>query len=166
MVHMKNETTTTPEDEASARMLLETVPPLMRMLHGTLRRGCADDELPTFGQMRMLAMLRERSWKLTDLATSHHVTPSTMSRLVDLLERRGWVQRAHAADDRRKVLLTLTEEGRKVDSLLTAQSIRAIAELMHKLEPDERSQMIIGLAVLRRLAMRAAEPTDEETRAS
>lgn len=145
-------------------MLLETLPPLMRMLHGAMRRGCADDEMPTFGQMRMLAMLRERSWKLTDLAASHHVTPSTMTRLVDLLERRGWVQRAQAADDRRKVLLTLTDEGRRTQAALTEQSIRSVAELMQKLDPQERAQMVAGLGVLRHLAERAAEPVDEENR--
>ena len=39
-----------------------------------------EEELPNFGQIRMLAILQARPWTLGDLASRHHVAASTMSR--------------------------------------------------------------------------------------
>ena len=67
--------------EHCASVLLDTLPPLMRMLHVALRRQAGSEEdAPNFGQIRMLEMLRLQPWKLTDLAARHHVAASTMSR--------------------------------------------------------------------------------------
>ncbi len=79
-----------------ANLLLETIPNLMRGLHGVLRqRKGADDEPHTMGQYRMLEMLHREPRTLSALAAMHHVTPSTMSRSIDVLVRKAWVARRH-----------------------------------------------------------------------
>ena len=87
-----------------ARLLLETIPNLMRSLHLISRQCRSDDEKQlNMGQFRMLAMLNEAPRTLGDLAASHHVTPSTMSRTIDVLVRKGWVLRVADLADRRQV---------------------------------------------------------------
>lgn len=47
-----------------------------------------------------------------DLAVAHQVQDQTMSRIVERLERGGYVTRERSADDRRRVLVHLTDAGR------------------------------------------------------
>jgi DNA-binding MarR family transcriptional regulator len=49
-----------------------------------------------------------------ELATRERVSAPAMSKHVDRLERDGLVTRTPSADDRRRVGLTLTDEGRRV----------------------------------------------------
>lgn len=48
-----------------------------------------------------------------DLAVAHQVQDQTMSRIVERLERGGYVVRERSPDDRRRVLVHLTEAGRR-----------------------------------------------------
>lgn len=159
---MSNPEQAAPSTEVCARMLLETIPQLMRMLHGAMRRS--HGEAHTFGQMRMLAMLRERPCMLTDLAARHHVAPSTMSRTVDALVERGWVARTSAPDDRRKVLLELTDHGAQSLDLLFEQSCEIVADLMAPLGAPERRDLVDGLVVLQHLATFAAGTSSSSER--
>jgi DNA-binding MarR family transcriptional regulator len=152
--------TTIPNNEECARMLLDTLPQLMRMLHGSMRKN--HGEAHTFGQMRMLGMLREQPWMLTDLAARHHVAVSTMSRTVDALVERGWVARANAPGDRRKVLLSLTELGVASLDAFSEQARLTLAELMAPLNPAERSDLFAGMVVLQRLAQQSIVCAERE----
>ena len=49
-----------------------------------------------------------------ELAARERVSPPAMSKHVDRLERGGLVERTPSADDRRRVGLTLTDEGQRV----------------------------------------------------
>lgn len=143
----------TPRSADCARLLLDTIPPLMRMLGRTMRRHpCGGDEAPTFGQIRLLHALGRHPCSLGDLATHAHVASSTMSRTIDALVKRGWVARREAPHDRRQVLLELTDEGRAAHAAITAQSYALVTEIMERLTPDELLRVHAGLIALRRLS--------------
>src|SRR4029079_7564166 len=83
---------TMPESRECARLLLETIPNLMRNLGGAMRQcKSGEEEHLNMGQFRMLGMLHAAPRTLSELAASHHVTPSTMSRTIDALLRKAWV---------------------------------------------------------------------------
>jgi DNA-binding MarR family transcriptional regulator len=100
---------------------------------------------------------------LTDLAARHHVAPSTMSRTVDALVERGWVARTGAPDDRRKVLLALTEHGAASLDMLFEQSCGIVAELMAPLDAQERIALVSGLTVLQHLANHVSSASERES---
>jgi DNA-binding MarR family transcriptional regulator len=50
---------------------------------------------------------------VTDLAGQAAVTPSTATRILDVLERRAIVSRSRSAHDRRGVTVRLTDAGRR-----------------------------------------------------
>ena len=87
------------------------------------------------------------------------VASATMTATLDLLEGRGWVIRRPNPEDRRSVLVEVTEEGRATaDGMLAG--IRIIErEVMSGLTNSERDQLL-GLLdkVLARAAEVAAEP--------
>jgi DNA-binding MarR family transcriptional regulator len=52
--------------------------------------------------------------RVRDLASNAGVTAPTATRILDTLERRGFILRAQAREDRRGVSIALTEMGRRV----------------------------------------------------
>jgi DNA-binding MarR family transcriptional regulator len=147
---------------ACAHLILETVPQTMRAIGGLMRQRRAGEELPAVGQLRMLEMLRHRAWTLGELARQHQVTPSTMSRHVDVLVQRDWVARREDPRDRRQVILTLTEEGTAAHAAMLAQAEERLAELVGSLSEGERERLVAGLEVLRDLVVRSVQSACEQ----
>ena len=144
-----------PTPQECAQLLLETIPALMRGLHGSMRHMKRADEEPlTMGQLRMMEMLRCQPFTLSELAARHHVTPSTMSRTIDVLVRKAWVARQSDPSDRRQVILTLTDEGKAAHTAMIGQTREAVARLMAQLDDHERAKLYDGLSVLQRLLTR------------
>ncbi len=87
------------------------------------------------------------------------VVPSaTMTATLDTLERRGWVERRTNPDDRRSILVSVTEEGRTVADQLLA-GIRILEqETLSGLTERERATL---LRLLGKVLARAAEVAEE-----
>lgn len=146
-----------------AVLLLDTVPGLMRMIASAIRqRHSCDDDAPTMGQMRMLAKLAERPWSLSELAVAHQVTPSSMSRTVEVLVQRSWVERTPAPDDRRKVVLRLTPAGYAAHTAIRDAAREAAARLIEQLDEHQRAHLHEGLSALYALIAHSY-PTPDET---
>ncbi len=156
-----------PDAHECAELLLGTVPNLMRGLGGEMRQHKGgDDELPSMGQLRMLGMLYHTPFSLSELASRHHVTPSTMSRTVDVLVRRNWVTRQSAPDDRRQIVLSLTDAGKIALSSMHQRMIDTVAQMLEQLGDDERARLYDGLSILRTLLERSRPPEPEDCRPS
>src|SRR6476660_1920862 len=68
--------------------------------------------------------------RLNELNDNVLLSQSSLSRLVDRLEKRGLVERTPAPDDGRGVLLKLTEEGAELQKQIGREHVRDIAELV------------------------------------
>ena len=69
----------------------------------------------TLSQYGLLEGLTSRpAARVQDLAGDAGITPSTATRILDALERRGIVRRARSLEDRRAVAVSLTERGREL----------------------------------------------------
>lgn len=149
-----------PDARECAQLLIETVPRLMRNFGEAMRQCKRDDEeRVTMGQMRMLGILQAEPRTLGALASLHHVTPSSMSRMVDVLVRKNWVERRSDLNDRRQVILSLTPEGEAAQAAL-GQEIQAtmtqmVAEMIAQLDDAERARLYDGLSILRKLLDRS-----------
>ncbi|HWQ13512.1 MAG TPA: MarR family transcriptional regulator [Roseiflexaceae bacterium] len=139
-----------------AALLLETLPVSMRILGGAIHTSHAPEDRPlNMGQLRMLELLRRHPWTLGDLAERHHVAASTMSRTVDVLVRRAWVERRSHPEDRRQILLCLTDAGLAAHSEMRRRAEDTITRLIEQLPEEERDRLYDGLRVLQRLAANA-----------
>jgi DNA-binding MarR family transcriptional regulator len=82
---------------------------------------------------------------LRELAARERISPPAMTKHVDRLERDGFVERRASEEDRRRVGVTLTDEGqrllRRVRSRRTAWLAQRLAEL------DESEQAALEAAV-------------------
>jgi len=153
-----------PEARECARLLLETIPNLMRNLGGAIRQcKSSEEEHLNMGQFRMLGMLHIAPRTLSELAASHHVTPSTMSRTIDVLVRKAWVARETDPADRRQVILTLTSEGHAALEAMGQYTQDAVTGMLARLDDQERARLYEGLMVLRKLSF-SDEVTSDKLR--
>ena len=104
-------------------------------------------------QMAALAALeRHSAMTPSELADHEKVQPPSMTRVITALEERGLVMRAPHASDRRQVVLTVTEEGKKV--VLQSRRLREawLARRLRELTPQERAALRAAAPILEKLS--------------
>lgn len=129
-----------------ARKVLETVPLVMRTVAAEMRQ---DDHFFSPAHFHLLLALNHRSCSLSELAEHQSVSLPTMSNSVTILEERGWAQRRRSPEDRRKVIIEITDEGRQMLQSVHDQAEKRVAEILTGLSDGELQQIEAGLAVLR-----------------
>jgi MarR family 2-MHQ and catechol resistance regulon transcriptional repressor len=102
-------------------------------------------------------LIRKGSMTLNDLAAYLYLDKSTASRVVDALERKGYVARSAHPDDRRSVLLEATATGRDLESRIRESILAEERHLLADFKPDVRQSMT---QLIRRLAKAAAASVD------
>ena len=85
------------------------------------------------------------------LAQAEQVEPPTMTRLVDAMERDGYVERVPDPRDRRAVIVRPTNEGTRALKQGRAQRVAALAAGLRALSPDQLSTLARGVEVLERV---------------
>jgi len=105
----------------------------------------------TITQIRILFMLR---WlpgpSARQLAQELEVSPSTLTRIMDRLERHGLVRRVTDRQDRRQVRHLLTPKGREMVARLERTGRARLGGLMSRLSSDELEQVVEALRILHR----------------
>ena len=89
--------------------------------------------------------------RLGELAEIEGVTPATLSRVVTVLERQGFVERRTDPDDRRAAFLLATPSGTASVEQLRSVRGAALAARIERLSVQERATLEAGLEVLDRL---------------
>jgi len=85
-----------------------------------------------------------------ELAKELGMSAAALTNRLDALQRRGYVERSHDRDDRRKVVATLTPAGRKVWEQGIGEIQRVEEELIRELPSSDRIRLE---ALLRRLVL-------------
>jgi MarR family transcriptional regulator, lower aerobic nicotinate degradation pathway regulator len=122
------------------------------VIHGRLELRAAEHGLSVI-QARLLGVLRDRTPTMNELARILDLDKSSVSGLVDRAERRGLVVRIPSADDKRAVLVGLTDEGRSLVSRAAARFGGDLNAMLEPLAPADRdaltaivSQLLVGHA--------------------
>ena len=85
------------------------------------------------------------------------------SELIARLEKRGYLERVPDERDRRRHLIWLTPEGlRRWERATQVLSVESLAEAFGELEPERRSEVLVGLGELLKTTNRRGEgPTPD-----
>lgn len=93
----------------------------------------------------------EDGGRVSDIAKRLRIAPRSATEVIDGLEERGLVGRRPCPDDRRAVLIEVTDAGRDMARQIERARAQARAALFDRLSADEQDQ-------LRGLLRRLAEP--------
>ena len=116
---------------------------------GALERQAAGHDV-SLVQTRLLGVLRDRRPSMQELAKLLGLDKSSVSGLVDRAERRGLVARVPSAADRRSVLVSLTDQGRRVATSVGAAFEAEVTALLGFLPAADRARLaglVSGLLV-------------------
>ena len=100
--------------------------------------------------------------RLGDLAAAERIAPSTLTRLVTVLEERGYVERCPVPGDARASTLTIAHAGHEVLERIREQSTILLADRLQTLTAEQRAALAAALPALEQLA--DADPRDPRSR--
>jgi len=92
---------------------------------------------------------------LNELAESLYITPSTASRTVEELVRKGLVERCQDPADRRAVCLSLSPQGQALFEALREHLVRRQLAILQQIDPSSRRDV---LTALQKLAQAIKDP--------
>jgi DNA-binding MarR family transcriptional regulator len=100
--------------------------------------------------------------RLGDLAAVEGIAPSTLTRLVTVLEERGYVERCPVPGDARASTLVIAQPGHEVLERIREQSTILLAGRLRTLTDEQRAALAAALPALERLA--EPDPGDPRSR--
>jgi len=136
---------TAAQSQTAARELLHVVMLVMKTLGAEMRRSRRPLEP---AQMGSLMRIGAGPCSMSELARHQAVSLPTISKSVDMLVRRGWVERGAGKSDRRQSMVRLTPRGRRVLVDIQQRAERHVADTLAPLTPAERAQLVSALRTL------------------
>jgi DNA-binding MarR family transcriptional regulator len=130
-----------------AQKTLDIIPLVMTVMASEMRN--AGHEAVSPSHVRLLGMLSERPYTLSELADMQQVSAPTMSNTITALEERGWVTRTRSDVDRRVVTVNIAEAGHQVIADIHNHTRARIAEFISPLSEDDLNLLLAGLTILR-----------------
>ena len=105
--------------------------------------------------LKLLTALASGDRSMREISQVLHVSPRTVTDMIDTLEGRGLVARCAHATDRRITLLRLTEAGARELATASTASERVAATAISALDEDEQRTL---QSLLERVCVRAGQP--------
>jgi DNA-binding MarR family transcriptional regulator len=127
-------------DEAEAQMTAVSSRVFRQVKSQMMRNMELPENLRELGdaQVMVLHLLKSKGKHMTtELAKLHHVTTPTMTRIVDGLVEKGYVERKPDVDDRRCIFLELTGEGREIGTFLDQSFRQAMRNFLSPLSEEQ-----------------------------
>lgn len=114
--------------------------------------------LPVSEAHALSVLAEEGARSQGQLAGSLRLTKSTVSRLVDQLEQRGWIQRLVSDTDARVRIIDLTAAGRTVAADIAGRRRARLGALLERIPASERDAVLAAFTTLLE-ATRDLDPT-------
>lgn len=134
-----------------ALSLLDIVPRLNRWAESNVSRVAGENRL-SLRQLTALTMIESEKTTLGEVARQLMVTPAVVTGLIDRLEKRGYVYRINSTDDRRRVMLALTDEGRAAAETVVGSLRSELAAALGEFSQADLEQLDRSLNQLRPVA--------------
>lgn len=149
--------TNDPELERDTASLYDALSDLVRVYQFRDRDRICCYDISVTQCYALEGLVRRGGMTLNDLAAHLYLDKSTASRVVDALERKGYVARSPHPEDRRAVLLEATEAGRTLERTIRASILEEEKQLLAGFDPEIRRAMTQLLARLARAAASRVE---------
>jgi DNA-binding MarR family transcriptional regulator len=103
----------------------------------------------SFAQFFLLGYLANENFlTMTDISKKMGHSTAAATGLVDRLEKLGYVQRLHATEDRRKVMVQITRKGIDLVDRMREDITGSLVDLMSDLDKDEQAALLTSYGKL------------------
>jgi len=137
-----------------APQLLDVTMRLMRGMATKMRRSSVH---VAPAQMAPLLRLSFAPSTIGELARHLGVSLPSVSKSVDILMHRGWVERSTPPEDRRQTFVHLTAAGRRIMTVMRQQAERHMAVLLAPLSAEDCEHVRLALTALTRVLPESPE---------
>lgn len=127
------------------------LPVVLEQITRLVRQLATAGELSLTAAMVLARLARDGPQRLTELAIGEDLSQPGMTQLVTRLERDGLVRRTASTDDRRGVLVGITDAGRELVDRRRAERAAALQELLGRLDRPDQEVIANALPALARL---------------
>lgn len=107
--------------------------------------------------MLMRTLAHHGEMKISDLSEMLTLSNSTVSGMIDRLEKQGFVERVRSKEDRRVVHVKITAEFEKHVQQHVSQVEKKLESMMSKATPEELDRIFEGLDTLQKVISRNQE---------
>ena len=122
------------------------------MLHRRLRLAIPEGELPVPEMSALSRLDRGGPATSSELARYDRISPQSMGATIAALEQRGMVARTRDPEDGRRIVLSITDTGRRLVRDRRGARTEQIARVLDTFTPAERGQLLAVAPLLERLA--------------
>jgi DNA-binding MarR family transcriptional regulator len=96
----------------------------------------------------LFSLARGGPTSVGELAARLSLAPATVSLLVNDLSRAGLVERREDDRDRRRTIVSVPEEHRRLLGRLADERLALVRRTLERLEPEARANFVDGLRIL------------------
>ena len=92
----------------------------------------------SFPQFFLLAYLSSEDYlTMSDIAKKMGHSTAAATGLVDRIEKLGYVERVHAAEDRRKIMVRITQKGMELVARMRREIASGLSDVMSEMDEEE-----------------------------
>jgi DNA-binding MarR family transcriptional regulator len=147
-----------PKTELNTMTLAEALRPVLLRVGRELRREAREAGVSPEQVSLLVAIKYSPGIGVRELAARERVSPPALSNRVDRLEQEGLVARTPSDDDRRRVGLTLTDEGQRVLRRVRSRRTAWLVTRLGQLSADELAAIQAAVEPLALLLDEAERP--------
>lgn len=128
---------------------------IMRQVRIVIKQSVAYEfeDIKLTGPQGMLigALIHHGAMKISDLSKKLGLSNSTVSGIVDRLEKQGIVERTRNKDDKRVVLVSVTDNFKKDSKKHYDEVEQKFTNIVNQASPEEVNKIFEGLELLKKL---------------
>jgi Transcriptional regulators len=124
---------------------------VMLLFRHKVTKGVENTGITPLQMMVMGIISKEKTLKITELSSKLNLSNSTVSGIVDKMEKLGMIERTRSEVDRRVVYVSMSPSFTEMHQAFHKRFEEIIAQSIDKSTPEELNKILDGLEILKRL---------------